>query len=86
MSTNLTDQIRSFIFENFLFDAAAEDLKNDASFLETGIIDSTGILELVEWMEETFGISVNDEELVPENFDSVSRLEAYLQGKKAEAA
>jgi len=73
--------IRKFIFENFLFDAAEEDLGNDDSFLEQGVIDSTGVLELVEWLEDTFEISVDDEELIPENLDSVNQLAAFIATK-----
>ena len=75
--------IRKFIFDNFLFDADESALGNDDSFLEQGIIDSTGVLELVEWLEETFAFSVDDEELIPENLDSVNLLAAYIAGKKA---
>ena len=74
-------KIRSFIFENFLFDAKEDALTNDTSFLEQGIIDSTGVLELVDWLEEEFSISVNDEELIPENLDSVNLLAAFVNGK-----
>ena len=81
MSTNV-DTIRKFIFENFLFDADENALQNDASFLEQGIIDSTGILELVEWLEDEFGIQINDEELIPENLDSVDLLAAFIKKKK----
>ena len=72
--------IRQFIVENFLF---GEDgnLKQETSFLESGIIDSTGILELVSFLEEKFEISVADEELVPENLDSIANVVAYLQKK-----
>lgn len=73
--------IRSFIFDNFLFDAEDESLKNDTSFLEEGIIDSTGVLELVDWLEEEFSISVEDDELIPENLDSVNLLSAYVSKK-----
>ena len=73
--------IRAFIFENFLFDAAEEDLGNDDSFLDQGIIDSTGVLELVEWLEDTFDITVDDDELIPENLDSVNQLAAFIAGK-----
>jgi acyl carrier protein len=52
---------------------------DDASFLEEGIVDSMGIMELVMFVEETFGITVDDEELVPDNFDSVSKLAAYIR-------
>ncbi|MCB2184741.1 MAG: acyl carrier protein [Desulfobulbaceae bacterium] len=81
MSDETIRQIRSFIFENFLFDAADEDLKNDDSFLEQGVIDSTGVLELVDWLEESFGISVDDEELMPENLDSVNNLTRFIAKK-----
>ena len=74
-------KIRSFIFENFLFDADEEGLVNDDSFLEKGIIDSTGVLELVEWLEDTFDIVVDDDELIPENLDSVNQLAAFIAGK-----
>ena len=80
MSDNIT-KIRTFIFENFLFDAEEDALQNDTSFLEQGIIDSTGILELVDWLEEEFSISVDDEELVPENLDSVNLLFSYITRK-----
>ncbi|HHD63635.1 MAG TPA: acyl carrier protein [Desulfobulbaceae bacterium] len=73
--------IRKFIFDNFLFDAAEEDLGNDDSFLDQGIIDSTGVLELVEWLEDTFDIAVDDDELIPENLDSVNQLAAFINKK-----
>ena len=76
-------EIRKFIFDNFLFDAEEGDLKNDASFLEQGVIDSTGVLELVEWLEDTYEITVDDEELIPENLDSVDLLAAYIARKTA---
>ncbi len=78
-----TEKIRAFIFSNFLFDAGESALDNDASFLEQGIIDSTGVLELVEWLEETFAIKVEDEELIPENLDSVNLLAQFIAGKTA---
>ena len=80
MADNIT-KIRAFIFDNFLFDAEDEALKNDTSFLEEGIIDSTGVLELVDWLEEEFSISVEDDELIPENLDSVNLLSAYITKK-----
>jgi acyl carrier protein len=78
---NPTTQIRSFIFENFLFDADESSLGNDDSFLEQGVIDSTGVLELVNWLEETFSMKVQDEELVPENLDSVNKLASFIAQK-----
>ena len=72
--------IRQFIIENFLFEED-ENLKEETSFLETGTIDSTGILELVAFLEETFGITVEDEELIPENLDSIANVAQYLWKK-----
>jgi len=80
--SDIKEQVRDFIIENFLFGEGGEDLKDDDSFLEKGIIDSTGVLELVEWLEETFGFKVEDEELVPENLDSVNNLEAFISKKQ----
>ena len=82
MPTN-SDKIRAFIFSNFLFDAQQIALDNDTSFLEQGIIDSTGVLELVEWLEETFAMKVDDEELIPGNLDSVNRLAQFIARKTA---
>jgi len=72
--------VRDFIIENFLF-GDSERLKEDTSFLESGIIDSTGILEIINFMEATFGITVEDEELVPENFDGMKNLFNFLNMK-----
>jgi len=72
--------IRQFIIENFLFEED-NNLKEDTSFLESGVIDSTGILELVFYLEETYGIIVEDEEMVPENLDSITNVVAYLERK-----
>ena len=79
--TTHVESIRTFIFENFLFDADDSALKNDDSFLEKGIIDSTGVLELVEWLEEEFSMQIADEELIPENLDSVNLLAAFVKRK-----
>lgn len=77
------EQIREYVAANFMFSDNGYSLPDDASFLEEGIVDSTGVLELVMFVEETFGIVVEDQEIVPENFDSVSRLAAYVQQKTA---
>ncbi len=76
----LKDKIRQFIVEDFLF-GDDNGLKDDTSFLDEGIIDSTGILELVGFLEEEFSISVEDEELIPENLDSIMNVVAYLERK-----
>jgi len=76
----LKDKIRTFVVENFLF-GNNQKLEDTTSFLEEGIIDSTGVLELVGFIEEEFSIVVEDEELIPENLDSIYNVTAYL-GKK----
>jgi len=80
----LQEQIRQFIFENFIFEEDSDDLlANDDSFLEKGIIDSTGILELVMWIGDTFGVHTEDDELIPENLDSVNRLAEFIKRKSS---
>ena len=74
------DKIRAFILENFLF-GNDQGLNDDTSFLDEGIIDSTGILELVSFLEEEFSISVEDDDILPENLDSIKNVVAYL-GRK----
>jgi len=76
----LKDKIRTFVVENFLF-GNNENLEDTTSFLEEGIIDSTGVLELVTFIEEEFSITVEDEELIPENLDSIYNVTAYLEKK-----
>lgn len=73
-------KVREFVVENFLF-GDVEVLKYDTSFMEEGIIDSTGILELVFFIEETFGFSVKDDELVPENMDSLQNIARFVDRK-----
>ena len=80
--SDYTAKIRSFIIENFLF-GNDENLQDDTSFLEEGIVDSTGVLELVGFLEKDFGIKVEDEELVPENLDSINNVAQYLEKKLA---
>ena len=77
----LREQIRDFVVENFLF-GEDDELEVDTSFLENGIIDSTGVLELVTFLEETFGIVIEDEELIPENLDSIENVVKYLERKR----
>jgi acyl carrier protein len=77
---SLRDQIRNFILENFMLENP-EDLVDDESMLEKGIIDSTGVLELVAFIESTFEIKVEDEELIPENLDSIKNIVIYLERK-----
>jgi acyl carrier protein len=78
-------QIKDYIVENFLF-GDAEPLKDDGmSLLDNGIIDSTGVMELVAFLEGDLGLSIQDEELVPENLDSVDNLVNFVTRKQAAA-
>jgi len=73
--------IRQFLQDNFLFSEQGTDVEDTTSFLESGVVDSTGMLEVIEFVEEKFGISVEDDELVPENLDSIDNLVRFLQRK-----
>jgi acyl carrier protein len=75
------ENLRSYILENFLFSDDPSDLNDDDSFLEKEIIDSTGILEVIEFLEQETGIKVEDDELIPDNLDSVNRIVAYVESK-----
>ena len=74
------ETVKAFVIENFLF---GEDgnLDEGTSFLEAGIIDSTGILELIAFLEEKYAIKVEDDEILPENLDSLKNVSAYLERK-----
>lgn len=78
---NIKSEIRNFIVDNFLYGQDDNALGEDDSFLRTGIIDSTGVLELVSFVQEKFGITVGDEELLPDNFDSLNRLALFITKK-----
>jgi acyl carrier protein len=83
--TNYELELRQFIVENFLFGKDDAPLANGDSLLELGIIDSTGVLELVSFLEQKYGFSIQDDELVPENLDSIDRLVRFVR-RKAEIA
>ena len=78
----LEDKIRTYILENYLFTDDASALTNDDSFLQKGIIDSTGIMEIIFFLEEQFGVVVDDDEMLPENLDSVNNIIAFIGKKK----
>ncbi|MBI4206791.1 MAG: acyl carrier protein [Betaproteobacteria bacterium] len=78
-------ELRKFVVENYLFGREL-DFSDDDSFLQKGIIDSTGVLELVSFLESNYGIEVKDEELLPENLDSINNLVRFLNGKMDGAA
>lgn len=86
MEPSIVEAIREFIVFNFLCDDPDEVLPVDASLLKRGIIDSTGVLSLLMFTEEQFGIDVPDTDVTPEHFDSVARLAAYVQTRLAASA
>jgi len=78
------DPIREFVVQNFLF-GDGHRLQHNTSFIESGIIDSTGILELTTFLEEAYGISIEDHELTPENMDSLLNVATFVDRKRAAA-
>jgi acyl carrier protein len=80
---NIKEEIREFILNNFLKGDRSKRVADDTSFIEEGIIDSIGILELVAFLEEKFGIKVEDDEIAPENFESLEKLDSYIKSKAA---
>jgi acyl carrier protein len=77
----IADLLRSFILENYLFTDDQSALGNGDSFLENKILDSMGILELAHYLKQEFGVEVEDQEMVPENLDSVNNIVAFIQRK-----
>lgn len=84
MVETIASEIRSFIVGNFLFGQEGNGIADEQSFLESGIIDSTGLLELVSFVEQKYGITIGDRELVPENLDSLRNI-SHLVVRKLEA-
>ncbi len=80
-----SSKIRDFVVKTFLFGDGAL-LRDDTSFLQEGIIDSTGILELIMFLEETYGIEIKDSEIVPDNMDSLQNLARFVQRKTGAVA
>lgn len=74
--------VRSFITSNF-YVADPSALTDEASLLDGGIIDSTGVLEVIEFLEENFAIQVKDEEMLPDNLDSVGKIARFVERKRA---
>lgn len=81
MSTAAKDIVRAFVVENFLFGDQAHPLAGSDSLIENGIIDSTGVLELVAFLEERFAITMADAEIVPDNLDSLDRIGAFIASR-----
>ena len=80
---NAEQVFRKYILENFLFTEDEGELKNTDSFLDSGIIDSTGILEVINFLEEEFNLQVDDDEMIPENLDSVNNVLSFISKKQS---
>ena len=80
-TTDIKEKIGTFIVDNFLKGDQSKTFEDDDSFLEEGIIDSVGVLELVAFLEETFSFRVEDEEIIPANLDSINKLVVYVRSK-----
>lgn len=79
---NIENQIKQFILKNLYF-AEDNSLGDDDSFLETGVVDSTGVMELVAFVQKEFGVTVETQDIVVDNFDSVSKVARYVRRKTA---
>ena len=86
MTDTTKGAIRAFIIDNFLFGDASQEITDGMSLIENNLVDSTGVLELVFFLESNFGISVRDTEVVPENLDSIGAIAAFIETKKRAAA
>ena len=81
MEKTILARVRAFIEENFLFREDLASLSDEASLLESGVMDSTGVLELVAFLEADFPVVMADAEIVPENLDSIAAIARYLERK-----
>lgn len=82
--SEIKEQVLAYISDNFLMGLHQGRIRDESSLLELGIIDSTGVIELVAYLEETFAIRVDDSEITPENLDSLRRIERYVLRKRAQ--
>jgi len=82
---NIRQQLHDYIVHNILF-GDGERLQDDVSFQKTGILDSTGFLELITFIEETFEVQVADSDVIPENFDTLQKMSAFVERKLGVAA
>jgi acyl carrier protein len=76
------EQIKEFILRNFLFTDDMNAVANNASLIAEGVVDSTGILEVIMFLEESFSIKVRDEEMTPDNFESIDAITAFVEKKR----
>ena len=86
MTDTIKDAVKAFVIENFLFGDTSNPLADSDSLIENGIIDSTGVLELVAIIEDRYGITVADADIMPANLDSLARITAFIASKTATPA
>ncbi|MCC7537148.1 MAG: acyl carrier protein [Deltaproteobacteria bacterium] len=80
--SSIESQLRAFLVDNFGYRGATPDLGRDVPLLDEGILDSTGVLEIVAWLESALGVTVADDEMVPDHFGSIALLTSYVERKK----
>lgn len=86
MSDAIKSTVSTFLIDNFRFGDTSVAIADEESLIETGFIDSTGVLELVAFLEDTFAITVADTDIVPENLDSLAAIARYVENKGGKAA
>lgn len=86
MSDEINSRVKAFIIENFLFGDTSHELQDTASLIENDIIDSTGVLELVAFIEDDFAVTMADADIVPANLDSIERIASFIRLKKPQPA
>jgi acyl carrier protein len=80
----MRQELRKFVIDNFLFGKNGDSFTDDESFLEKGIIDSTGVLELVAFLQSNYGLVIQDQDLIPENLDSIDNLVRFAETRLCE--
>ena len=80
---NIKHQVRTYLLDNLLMGGTEQDIQDDTSFMSSHILDSTGFIELISYLEEQFGFQVKDEEMVPENLDSLKNIAHFVSSKRA---
>jgi acyl carrier protein len=85
MAEEIKMKVKTFIIENFLFGDTSNAIADDASLIENDVIDSTGVLELVAFIEDQFAITVADADIVPANLDSIARISGFIERKLDES-
>jgi acyl carrier protein len=81
LALSIRDRIRQFIEERFLVVSGQDGIQPNESLLGKGVIDSTGVLEFIDYLEEAFDINIADEELIPDNLDSINNVVAFIERK-----